>query len=100
MVKVVKGIMEAEESGSDLAILIYHTSPIRPDQLLLPIHQNLHANLEISREPQVAHKQAPGDHYDRKAKKLQVLQQFQSVRFQLDPKKPIRQKATDIFVSD
>ena len=79
MVKVVKGIVEAEESGSDLAILIYLQSPIRPDQLLLPIHQNLHANLELS-------------------KKLQVLQQFQSVRLQLDPKKPIQQKATDIFV--
>ena len=62
MVKVVKGIMEAEESGSDLAILIWRTSPIPPDQLLLPIHQNLHANLEISREAQVAHKQAQGDH--------------------------------------
>ena len=98
MVKVVKGIVEAEESGSDLAILIYLESPIRPDQLLLPIHQNLHANLEISREAQVAHKQAQGDHYNRKAKKVQVLQQFQSFRFQLDPKKPIRQKATDIFV--
>ena len=79
MVKVVKGIVEAEESSSDLAILIYLESPIRPDQLLLPIHQNLHANLELS-------------------KKLQVLQQFQSVRLQLDPKKPIQQKATDIFV--
>ena len=79
MVKVVKGIVEAEESGSDLAILIYLESPIRPDQLLLPIHQNLHANLELS-------------------KKLQVLQQFQSVRLQLDPKKSIQQKATDIFV--
>ena len=79
MVKVVKGIVEAEESGSDLAILMYLESPIRPDQLLLPIHQNLHANLELS-------------------KKLQVLQQFQSVRLQLDPKKPIQQKATDIFV--
>lgn len=79
MVKVVKGIVEAEESGSDLAILIYLESPIRPDQLLLPIHQNLRANLEFS-------------------KKLQVLQQFQSVRLQLDPKKPIQQKATDIFV--
>ena len=62
MVKVVKGIVEAEESGSDLAILIYLESPIRPDQLLLPIHQNLHANLEISREAQVAHNQAQGDH--------------------------------------
>ena len=66
--------MEAEESGSDLAILIYRASPIRPDQLLLPFHQNLHANLEISREAQVVHKQAQGDHYDRKAKKVQVLQ--------------------------
>ena len=53
--------MEAEESGSDLAILIYRASPIRQDQLLLPIHQNLHANLEISKEAQVAHKQAQGD---------------------------------------
>ena len=97
MVRVVKGIMEAEESGSDLAILIYLASPIRPDQLLLPIHQNLRANLEISREAQVAHKQGQGDHFDRKAKKLQVLQQFHRVRFQLDPKKPILQKATDIF---
>ena len=98
MIKAVKGIMEVEESGSDLVILIYCASPIRPDQLLLPIHQNLHANLEISREAQVAHKHAQGDHYDPKAKKLQVLQQFRSVWFQLDPKKPIRQKATDIFV--
>lgn len=87
MVKVVKGNMEAEESGSDLAILIYRASPIRPDPILPPIHQNLHANLEISREAQVAHKEAQGDHYERKAKKVQVPQQFQSVRFQLDPKK-------------
>ena len=98
MVKAVKGIMEVEESGSDPVILIYRASPIRPDQLLLLIHQNLHSNLEISREAQVANKQAQGDHYERKAKKLQVIQQFQSVRFQLDPKKPIRQKASDIFV--
>ena len=54
--------MEAEDSGSDLVILIYRASPIRPDQLLLPIHQNLHANLEISRDAQVAHNQAQGDH--------------------------------------
>ena len=47
-------------------------------------------------EGQVAHKEAQGDHYDRKAKKLQVLQQFQSVRFRLDFKKRILQKATDI----
>ena len=40
MVKVVKGIMEAEGSGSDLVMLIYRSSPIRPDQLLLPIHQS------------------------------------------------------------
>ena len=32
--------MEAEDSGSDLVILIYRASPIRPDQLLLPIHQS------------------------------------------------------------
>ena len=79
--------MEAEESGSDLAILIYLASPIRPDQLLLPIHQNLHANLEISGEAQVTHQQAQGDHYEWKVKKVQVPQQFQSVRFQLDPQK-------------
>ena len=110
MVRVVKGIMEkAEESGSDphLAMLIYRATPIRPGQLspgemlsqrkyraLLPIHQYLHPNLEISRESQIAQKQAQRDDYDRTAKKLQDLQQFQSVRFQLDPKKPIWQKAT------
>lgn len=39
MVKVVKGITEkAEESGSDLAILIFRAIPIRPDELLLPIY--------------------------------------------------------------
>ena len=110
MVKVVKGIMEkTEESGSDphLAMLIYRATPIRPGQLspgemlsqrkyraLLPIHQYLHPNLEISREAQIAQKQAQRDDYDRTAKKLRDLQQFQSVRFQLDPKKPIWQKAT------
>lgn len=98
MVKVVKGITEkAEESGSDLAMLIFRAIPIRPDELLLPIYQNLHANLEISREAQLAHKQARGVLYYRKAKK--VLQQFQSVCFQLDPKNLIRQKATDIYSS-
>ena len=110
MVKVVKGIMEkAEESGSDphLAMQIYRATPIRPGQLspgemlsqrkyraLLPIHQYLHPNPEINREAQIAQKQAQRDDYDRTAKKLQDLQQFQSVRFQLDPKKPIWQKAT------
>ena len=102
MVKVVKGIMEkAEESGSDphLAMQIYRATPIRPGQLspgemlsqrkyraLLPIHQYLHPNPEINREAQIAQKQAQRDDYDRTAKKLQDLQ---SVRFQLDPKKPI-----------
>ena len=53
----------------------------------------MHPNLEISREEQIAQKQAQRDDYDRTAKKPQDLQQFQSVRFQLDPKKPIWQKA-------
>ena len=53
----------------------------------------MHPNLEISREEQIAQKQAQRDDYDRTAKKLQDLQQFQSVLFQLDPKKPILQKA-------
>ena len=60
----------------------------RKYRALLPIHQYLHPNLEI-REAQIAQKQAQRDDYDRTAKKLQGLQQFQSVRFQLDPKKPI-----------
>lgn len=105
MVKVVKGVMKkAEDSGSDphLAMLIYRATPVRPGQLspgemlsqrkyraLLPIHQWLHPNLEISRKAQTAQKQAQRDDYDRTAKKLQDLQQFHSVRFQLDPKKPI-----------
>ena len=59
MVKVVKGIMEVEESGSDLAILIYARA--QSDKINFYFHQNLHANLEISREAQVAHKQAQGD---------------------------------------
>ena len=66
----------------------------RKYRALLPIHQYLHPNLEISGEAQIAQKQAKRDDYDRTAKKLQDLQQFQSVRFQLDPKKPIWQKAT------
>ena len=92
MVKVVKGIMEkGEESGSDphLAMLIYRATPIRPGQLspgemlsqrkyraLLPIHQYLHPNLEISRKAQIAQEQAQRDDYYRTAKKLQDLQQF------------------------
>ena len=88
-------------------MLIYRATPIRPGQLnpgemlsqqkyraLLPIHQYLHPNLETSREAQIAQKQAERDDYDQTAKKLQDLQQFQSVPFQLDPKKPIWQKAT------
>ena len=88
-------------------MLIYRATPIRPGQLnpgemlsqqkyraLLPIHQYLHPNLETSREAQIAQKQAERDDYDQTATKLQDLQQFQSVPFQLDPKKPIWQKAT------
>ena len=90
-------------------MLIYRATPIRPGQFspgemlsqrkyraLLPIHQYLHPNLEISREAQIAQKQAQRGDYDRTAKKLQDLQQLQSVRFQLDPKKPIWPKATVI----
>ena len=86
-------------------MLIYRATPIRPGQLnpgemlsqqkyraLLPIHQYLHHNLEISREAQIAQKQAQRDDYDQTAKKLQDLQQFQSVRFQLDPKNLIWQR--------
>ena len=51
--------MEVEESGSDLAILIYARA--QSDKINFYFHQNLHANLEISREAQVAHKQAQGD---------------------------------------
>ena len=97
MVKTVKNIMEkAEESGSDphLAMLIYRATPLRPGQLspgeflnqrkcraLLPIHQYSHPNLENSREAQIAQKQTQADYYDQKAKQLQDLQQYQSVRF-------------------
>ena len=86
-------------------MLIYRATPIRPGQLnpgemlsqqkyraLLPLHQYLHPNLEISREAQIAQKQAQRDDYDQTAKKLQDLQQFQSVRFQLDPKNSIWQR--------
>lgn len=74
MVKVVKNIMEkAEELDSDphLVMLIYQATPIRPGQLspgelltrqryraLLPVHQYLHPSLKISREAQIAQKQA------------------------------------------
>ena len=93
---------KAEESGSDphLAMLICRATPIRPGQLspgellaqrkyraFLPIHQYLHPILEISREAQIAQKQAQVDHYNRTAEQLQDLQQFQSVCFQLYPKK-------------
>ena len=110
MVKTAKNIMEkAEESGSDphLAMLIYRSTPIRPGQLspaelltqrkyraLLPIHQYLHPNLEKSREAQIAQKQTQADYYNQKAKQLQDLKQYQNVRVQLDPNKPIWQKAT------
>ena len=86
-------------------MLIYRATPIRPGQLnpgemlsqqkyraLLPIHQYLHPNLEISREAQIAQKQAQRDDYGQTAKNLQDLQQFQSVRFQLDPKNSIWQR--------
>ena len=114
MVKTVKNIMEkAEESGSDphLAMLIYRTMPLRPSQLspaellnqrkcriLLPIHQYLHPNLENSREAQIAQKQTHADYFDKKARQLQDLQQYQSVRAQLDPKKQRWQKATVIQI--
>ena len=110
MVKTTKNIMEkAEESGSDphLAMLIYRSTPIRPGQLspaelltqrkyraLLPIHQYLHPNLEKSREAQIAQKQTQANYYNQKTKKLQDLKQYQNVRVQLDPNKPIWQKAT------
>lgn len=110
MVKVVKNIMEkAEESDSDphLAILIYRATPIRPAQLspgelltqrkyraLLPVHQYLNPSLEISRGAKIAQKQAQGELYNRTARQFQDLQQFQSVRFQFNSKKPVWRKAT------
>lgn len=112
MVKVIKNIMEkAEESDSDphLVMLIYLATPMRPGQLsqgelltqrkykaLLPVHQYLHPSLEISREAQIAQKQAQGEHYNRTARQFQDLQQFQGVRLQFDPKKPVWRKATVI----
>ena len=112
MVKTAKNIMEkAEESGSDphLAMLIYRSIPVRPGQLspaellnqrkyraLLPIHQHLHPNLEKSREAQIAQKQTQADYYNQKAKQLQDLKQYQNVCVQLDPNKPVWQKATVI----
>ena len=100
---------KAEESGCDphLAMLIYRSTPIRPGQLspaelftqrtyraLLPIHQYLHPNLEKSREAQIVQKQTQADYYNQKAKQLQNQKQYQNVRVQLDPNKPIWQKAT------
>lgn len=89
MVKVVKNIMEkAEESDFDphLAMLIYRATPIRPGQLspgelltqgkyrvLRLVHQYLHPSLEISREAQIAQKQAQGEHYNRTAWQFQVF---------------------------
>ena len=112
MAKTAKNIMDkAEESGSDphLAMLIYRSTPIRPGQLnpaelltqrkykaLLPIHQYLHPNLEKSREAQIAQKQTQADYYNQKAKGLQDLKKYQSVRVQLDHNKPVWQKATVI----
>ena len=102
---------KAEESGSDLylTMLIYRATPIRPGQLspgelltqrknraLLPVRQYLHPNLEINREAQISQKQVQGDHCNRTARQFQDLQQFESVRFQLDAKKPIWQNATVI----
>ena len=95
---------KAEESGSDphLAMLIYRSTPIRPGQLspaelltqrkyraLLPIHQYLHPNLERSREAQIAQKQTQADYYNQRGKQLQDLKQYQNVRVQLDPNKPV-----------
>ena len=113
MVNTTKNIMEkAEESGSEphLAMLIYRSTPIRPDQLspaelltqrkyraLLLIHQNLHPNLEKSREAQraqVAQKQTQVNYCNQKAKQPRDLKQYQNVRVHLDPNKPVWQKAT------
>ena len=112
MIKTAKNIMEkAEESGPDphLAMLIYRSTPIRPDELspvelltqrkyrlLLPIHQYPHPNLEKSREAQMAQKQTQADYYNEKDKQPQDLKQYQNVRVQLDPNKPVWQKATVI----
>ena len=94
---------------SNSAMLIYRSTPIRPGQLspadlltqrkyraLLPIHQYLHPNLEKSREAQIAQKQTQADYYNQKAKRLQDLRQYQNVRVQLDPNKPVWRKATVI----
>ena len=112
MVKMAKNIMKkAEESGSKphLAVLIYRSTPIRLGQLrqtallthrkyrvLLPIHQHLHPNLEKSRVVQIAQKQTQVVYYNQNAKQLQGLKQYQNVPVQLDPNKPVWQKATVI----
>ena len=75
-------------------MLTYRATATRPGQpaqkRYTPSYPSA-SNLEISREGQIAQKQTQRDDYDRTAKKLQDVQQFQSVRFQLDPKKPIWQ---------
>ena len=60
---------------------------------LHPIHQNLHPNLEISREGQIAQKQTQRDDYDRTAKKLQDLQQISECPV------PVRSQETNLAVS-
>ena len=42
----------------------------------------------------MAEKQTQADYYNQKAKQLQDLKQYQNVRVELNPKKPIWQKAT------
>ena len=92
--------------NTDLQIL--RSIPIRPGQLsptellshsqckykaLLPIHKYLHPNLELSREAQIAQEQTQVDYYNQKAKQLHDLNHYQNVCAQLDPNKPVWQRA-------
>jgi len=63
-------------------------------RLCMCANQYLHPNLEKSREAPIAQKQTQADCYNQEAEQFQDLKQYQNVRVQLDPNKPIWQKAT------
>jgi hypothetical protein len=108
MVKVTKGlIVRAEAAGTDphLALMAYRATPIRTGQrspaelltgrklrVLIPVRTHTPVHAQESREEQLRAKKSVAEYHDQRARALQELLQFQDVRVQLNPDKPIWQK--------
>ncbi len=109
MVKIVKQVlMRADQSGEDphLGLLMYRSTPRGPGKpspaetmtqrkfrAILPIRQHRNQLLDTSREVIIQQKQQQAEFYNRSAHPLPELHQYQPVRVQLDPRKPVWQQA-------